>query len=42
MNTTDNKSLLVLRCYAKKEGDQWVAVCIDLSLAAQADINDVS
>jgi hypothetical protein len=26
-----------LRCYVKKEGDQWVAVCIDLSLAAQAD-----
>lgn len=28
---------ITLRCYAKKEGNQWVAVCIDLSLAAQAD-----
>lgn len=28
---------LVLRCYAKRDGDQWVAVCIDLCLAAQAD-----
>jgi predicted RNase H-like HicB family nuclease len=26
-----------LRCYAKKEGSDWVAVCIDLSLAAQAE-----
>ncbi|MDP3009918.1 MAG: hypothetical protein Q8N30_12730, partial [Methylococcales bacterium] len=26
-----------LRCYAKKEQSYWVAVCIDLSLAAQAD-----
>ena len=26
-----------LRCYAKKEQSHWVAVCIDLSLAAQAD-----
>lgn len=25
-----------LRCYAKRDGDIWVAVCIDLSLAAQA------
>ena len=33
---TDKKSL-IFRCYAKKEGSQWVAVCIDLSLAAQAD-----
>ncbi|MFP3415831.1 hypothetical protein SB773_30800, partial [Bacillus sp. SIMBA_074] len=24
-----------LRCYAKKEGDAYVAVCIDLCLAAQ-------
>ena len=28
---------LVLRCYAKREGEQWVAVCIDLCLAAQGD-----
>lgn len=27
----------ILRCYAKKEQAQWVAVCIDLGLAAQAD-----
>lgn len=27
----------ILRCYAKKEQSYWVAVCIDLSLAAQAD-----
>jgi predicted RNase H-like HicB family nuclease len=26
-----------LRCYVKKENTQWVAVCIDLSLAAQAN-----
>lgn len=26
---------LILRCYAKKDGDVWVAVCIDLCLAAQ-------
>lgn len=26
-----------VRCYAKKDGDQWVAVCVDLCLAAQAD-----
>lgn len=26
-----------LRCYAIKREDQWVAVCLDLCLAAQAD-----
>lgn len=26
-----------VRCYAKQDGDQWVAICIDLCLAAQAD-----
>lgn len=26
-----------LRCYIKKEHADWVAVCIDLSLAAQAE-----
>ncbi|MBS3896323.1 DUF1902 domain-containing protein [Silanimonas sp.] len=28
---------LLLRCYARQQGGVWVAVCIDLSLAAQAD-----
>lgn len=28
---------LVFRCYAETEGDQWLAFCIDLTLAAQAD-----
>lgn len=28
---------LVVRCYAKPEGDAWVAVCVDFSLAAQGD-----
>jgi hypothetical protein len=28
---------ITLRAYAEKEGSHWVAVCIDLSLAAQAD-----
>lgn len=28
---------VVFRCYAEKDGDQWVAFCIDLTLAAQAD-----
>lgn len=28
---------LVLRCYAERQGDQWVAICLDLCLAAQAD-----
>ena len=28
---------LLLRCYARKQGRLWSAVCIDLSLAAQAD-----
>lgn len=32
-----NSANLVLRCYAKKDGDSWVAVCIDLGLAAQGD-----
>jgi hypothetical protein len=32
-----NNKQLTLKCYAKKEEAQWVAVCIDLSLAAQAD-----
>lgn len=27
---------LILRCYARKTEGQWVAVCIDLCLAAQA------
>lgn len=28
---------LFIRCYAEKQGELWVAVCIDLSLAVQAD-----
>lgn len=28
---------LLLRCYANKEGEQWQAFCIDLSLAVQGD-----
>lgn len=28
---------LILRCYAKREEGQWVAVCLDLCLAAQHD-----
>lgn len=28
---------LVLRCYAERDGSQWVAVCVDLSLVSQAD-----
>lgn len=31
-----------LRCYAKKEGSDWVAVCIDLSLAAQAETQQLA
>ncbi len=27
----------LLRCFIKQENNQWVAVCIDLNLAAQAD-----
>jgi len=28
---------LVLRCYLKQSDGQWVAICVDLCLAAQAD-----
>ncbi|WLA02773.1 type II toxin-antitoxin system HicB family antitoxin [Xanthomonas translucens] len=28
---------LVVRCYAKLDGDVWVAFCVDFSLGAQAD-----
>ncbi len=31
---------LVLRCYAEQVGTQWQAVCLDLTLAAQADSFD--
>jgi hypothetical protein len=31
---------LILRCYAKKRDTQWVAICVDLCLAAQADTAD--
>ncbi|CAD5977916.1 hypothetical protein PCC9214_04330 [Planktothrix tepida] len=27
----------LLRCFLKQENNQWVAVCIDLNLASQAD-----
>ncbi|QHG89244.1 DUF1902 domain-containing protein [Xanthomonas cucurbitae] len=30
-------SELILRCYAERDGALWMAVCLDLSLAAQAD-----
>ena len=34
------KKLIKLRCYAKKVDNQWVVMCIDLSLAAQdEDVN---
>lgn len=33
-------SELILRCYAKEEEGAWVAVCLDLNLAAQADSVD--
>jgi len=26
-----------VRCYARREGDQWVALCIDLGLAVQGE-----
>jgi len=28
---------LILRCYAERDGALWMAVCLDLSLAAQGD-----
>jgi hypothetical protein len=31
-----NASSSDLRCYLKKDGDVWIAVCVDLSLAAQS------
>lgn len=31
---------IVVRCYARKSDDQWVAVCVDLCLAAQGDSCD--
>jgi hypothetical protein len=34
------RSPFYLRCYAKQTEGQWVAVCIDLSLAAQDDTYD--
>lgn len=33
---------IVLRCFAKKENNYWVAVCVDLSLAAQADTLEIA
>lgn len=31
---------LILRCYAEKIENQWVACCLDFSLAAQADTQE--
>ncbi|MGR8932499.1 MAG: DUF1902 domain-containing protein [Gammaproteobacteria bacterium] len=31
---------LIIRCYAKKEEDVWVAVCLDFCLATQGDSFD--
>lgn len=31
---------MILRCYGERDGDRWVAVCVDLCLAAQADTFD--
>ena len=28
---------LIVRCYAERVGDQWQALCLDLTLASQAD-----
>ncbi len=28
---------LILRCYVEKQGSQWLAFCLDLCLATQAD-----
>lgn len=36
------KKLIKLRCFAKKTGNQWVAMCIDLSLAAQDEDANVA
>jgi hypothetical protein len=32
-----DQSRVVTRCIAEKRGEQWQAICLDLSLAAQAD-----
>lgn len=31
---------MILRCYAEKQAGEWVAVCIDLGLAAQGESAD--
>lgn len=33
---------LLVRCMARREGDVWVAVCVDFTLAAQADTFDLA
>jgi len=33
---------LLVRCFAVQDGDQWVAMCIDLSLAAQGSTYEES
>jgi hypothetical protein len=30
-------SELILHCFAEQKGNQWQALCLELSLAAQAD-----
>jgi hypothetical protein len=34
---TSPRTPLSLRCFSKKDEDQWVSICIDLDLAAQAE-----
>lgn len=31
---------LIVRCLGKKDGDQWVVVCLDYSLAGQGETLD--
>lgn len=31
---------MVLRCFAQRDGDQWITVCLDLDLFAQDDTFD--
>jgi predicted RNase H-like HicB family nuclease len=36
-HNTIRPSDLILRCYAERENSYWVAVCVDLNLAVQAE-----
>ena len=43
LNSTNKKMTIktpLLRCFIKQENSQWIAVCIDLNLAAQADTSN--